>query len=118
MINLERNEVSISLAGETRTLRATFTAIRAIERDLGKSIIKVVDDLGLRGDISVTDTATIIYRGLQGYGDTRLTLDQVGNALVQEGFTEKAASAAEFLRVALMGVSTVGKQTEVMEANA
>lgn len=113
VVTLERNEVSIELAGKPRVMRATFGAIRAIERDVGKSLVKVVDDLGLRGDISVSDTVTVIFYGLQAYGgDTRMTLDEVGNAVVAEGFTQKAAAAAEFLRVALMGVSTPGKPQE------
>ncbi|WP_342150232.1 GTA-gp10 family protein [Methylorubrum sp. SB2] len=112
MENLQRNELRIELAGETRTLRASFTAIRAIETALGKSLVKIVDDLSLRGDISVTDTAVIIFHGLKGYDDTRLTIDQVGEAIVGEPFRDMAAAAAHFLSIALKGAPGVGKPEE------
>jgi hypothetical protein len=40
-----RNEVQIELAGETRTMRATFAAIRGIEADTGRSIIATINRL-------------------------------------------------------------------------
>ncbi|MBR2691777.1 MAG: gene transfer agent family protein [Aquamicrobium sp.] len=105
MADLLRNEVEIELAGQTRTMRASFSAIRAIEKELGKSLVRLINDIGASGDFSVTDAVTIIHHGLRGYNDTRLTLDQIGDAVVVEGFQSKATAAAEFLKVALMGAS-------------
>lgn len=102
-----RNEVKITLAGEERTMRATFAAIRSIEGAMGKSMIAVINQFG-GGDISVTDAATIIHHGLRGHGDTRLTLDQVGEAIVEAGLNNVSLPIVEFVSRALGGVS-VGK---------
>lgn len=103
-----RNEVKVTLACQERTMRATFSAIRAIEAALGKSIIAIIGQAG-NGDVSMTDTATIIHHGLRGYDDTRLTLEQVGNACMETGFSTASMAAVEFLGLALRGVSP-GKQ--------
>ncbi|MBY5698398.1 GTA-gp10 family protein [Rhizobium leguminosarum] len=105
-----RNEVKITLAGEERTMRATFSAIRGIEASLGKSIIAIISQSG-NGDLSITDAVTIIHYGLRGYDDKRLSLDQVGDAVMDVGFSAVSLAAIQFLSVALGGVS-VGKPQE------
>lgn len=99
-----RNEVEIELAGEPRVMRATFSAIRAIEKDTGKGIVGIIQEAA-GGRLSVTDIATIIYRGLGGNGDTRLTYEQVGDAVVANGIEKPSVAAVEFLMQALNGAS-------------
>lgn len=113
-VDPKRNEVTLQLAGETRTLRATFEAIRCIERDLGKSIVAAVGDLGA-GDVSMTATAAIIFHGLVGADDKRLTIQEVGNAIIGEPFKDASYAAAQFLQVALVGPS-LGKPEEMAAA--
>lgn len=105
-----RNEVKITLAGEERTMRASFHAIRGIEAALSKSIIAIISQSG-NGDLSMTDAVTIIHHGLRGYDDKRLTFDQVGDAVMEAGFSTASLAAIQFLSVALTGVS-VGKPLE------
>ncbi|MBZ9674554.1 GTA-gp10 family protein [Mesorhizobium sp. ES1-1] len=108
MANTLRNEVKIILAGEERTMRATFTAIRAIEKDVGKSIMALINQLGQQGDLSVTDAAVVIHNGLRGHDDNRLTLPEVGAAILEAGLTNVSMAVVEFVSMALNGVS-VGK---------
>lgn len=105
-----RNEVSITLAGEERTMRATFEAIRNIERALNLSIVKLIARVS-QADMGLTDTATIIYFGLRGHDDTRLTLDQVGEAVMEVGLTSMIKPVMEFIMKSMGGVK-VGKPEE------
>lgn len=103
MADIQRNEVSIELAGETRVMRATFGAIRAIERDLG-NVLTLIDKI-TRGDIGVDQSARVIFHGLHGYDDKRLSLDEVGEAVVQAGLGQVMKPVIDFLTKAMEGVS-------------
>lgn len=109
MTNPLRNEVAITLAGKERTMRADFGAIVAIERDTRRSMLQHQ----LRGDISVTDMATIILRGLEAAGDKSLSLDQIGNAILDAGMSSEAIykPVIEFIDKSTAGFS-VGKPEE------
>jgi len=109
-----RNEVTITLAGEERTLRASFTAIAAIEKALGKSMMAVINKVA-SGDLAVTEAAVIIFHGLRGFDDTRLTYEQVGEAVVTAGVTKVSLPVVEFVNIALSGVE-VGKPEEPVAA--
>lgn len=115
MTDAMTNSVDIELDGQNRTMRASFAAIRGIEKDLGKSIISVVNNLGLNADLSITDAATIIYHGLRGNADTRMSLEQVGEAILKEGFNSSSLKVVSFLSVALNGVQ-MGKPEAQVEA--
>jgi hypothetical protein len=110
MENTLRNEVSITLAGEERIMRATFTAIVAIEKALGKSMTAIINQVAA-GDISITDSALIVYHGLRGNQDTRMSFEQVGEALVEAGMAAVSLPVVEFVSRSLSGVS-VGKPEE------
>jgi hypothetical protein len=99
-----RNEVSIQLGGEARTMRATFAALRGIERDLGMNIVPLLFKIG-DADVGVNQAAVVIFHGLKGYGDTRLTLDEVGEAVLAEGLSNLMLPVTEFLKKALDGAS-------------
>ncbi|WP_197027136.1 GTA-gp10 family protein [Methylopila sp. 73B] len=101
-----RNEVSIELAGETRTMRASFAAIRNIERDLG-NILPLIDKIG-QGNVGVDQCATIIFYGLKGFDDHRLTKDAVGEAVMDRGLSAVMPAVVEFVTGTLKGVA-VGK---------
>ncbi len=102
-----RNEVTITLAGEERTMRATFAAMRGIEQALGQSVISLMSKIGNR-DMGIGDTATIIFWGLKGFGDTRLTFEQIGDAVMEAGLIPLALPVMEFIGKSMNGVS-VGK---------
>lgn len=102
------NEVKIDLAGETRTMRASFSALIEIERDLKKSLIALINQAAESGDIGVTEAAVIVHHGLRGYQDARLTYAQVGEAIMEAGLPNILGAVMEFLGKALNGV-TMGK---------
>jgi hypothetical protein len=100
-----RNEVEITLKGEVRVMRATFGAIRAIERDLKINIIPLIMKLS---DLGLEQAAVIVFHGLKGYGDTSLTLEEVGEAIMDAGLDNVLDPIVDFLANTLKGVS-VGK---------
>jgi len=104
MSNDLRNEFSIELGGETRSMRATFEALRGIERDLKTNLIPLIDRFG-RGDVGVEMTAVIIYHGLQGFGDSRLSLNEVGKHVMEDGLSKLMEPVVRFLGQAMGGVS-------------
>ncbi|WP_322884175.1 GTA-gp10 family protein [Sinorhizobium medicae] len=107
-----RNEVAITLAGKERVLRADFTAIRAIERDTSRSMI----ELQARGILSVTEMAKVIFHGLQASGDKELTVEQVGNAILEKGYASPAVMdpIVSFLNGSMAGFS-LGKSEEATD---
>jgi hypothetical protein len=102
-----RNEVKISLAGEERTMRASFEVIVAIESATGKSMTALINQIA-NGDMSVTEAATIVHHGLRGFDDRRLSYQEVGNAVVEAGLGNVSIPIVEFVSKSLNGVS-VGK---------
>jgi hypothetical protein len=116
-MNNSRGEVLIQLAGEERTMRPTFEAIAAIERDLKINSLPLLKKFAA-GDVGVRESATIVYHGLRGFGDTRLSLAEVGDAIIMQGLNEMALAISEFLIASLEGVNSLGKRkAETKETN-
>ena len=107
-----RGEIKIQLAGEERIMRPTFEAISKIERDLSINTLPLLKKMST-GDIGLHAAAVVIYHGLRGYDDTRLTLTEVGDAVIMQGLNELGVSISEFLITALEGVKNLGKNVEV-----
>lgn len=105
-----RNEVAVTLDGSEYTLRATFAAIRGIERDLRTNLVPLIEKVG-RGDVGLEQASIIIFHGLRGYGDESLNLDQVGELVLKTGLGEVMLPAVNFLSVAMRGAS-LGKPRE------
>lgn len=105
-----RNEVKITLAGEERTMRATFEEMCEIEQRLGKSVVALMGRIANR-DFGVFETATVIFHGLRGHGDTRLSFPEVGAAVMEAGIVPLASPVMEFIGVSMKGVK-VGKSEE------
>lgn len=88
-------------------MRASFEAMCAIERALGQSTIALMNRIGNR-DFGVTETATVIFHGLKGFGDTRLDFQKVGEAVMEVGIVPLAVTVMEFIGKSMNGVK-VGK---------
>lgn len=97
-----RNEVKIILDGKDYTMRATFACIRAIESDLRKSIIEVTANAER---LSVTECVTVIFHGIRGAGNDQIQLEDIGEAVIQEGYAKSFPAVAEFLVQVMSGVS-------------
>lgn len=98
------NETTIELDGEQRIMRASFTAIMNIERALGKSMTAIITKIA-NGDLAITEAAHIIYHGLRGNDDKRLSFEQVGEAIMERGLSEISMPVVEFVSASLNGVS-------------
>ena len=107
MSNDLRNEIKLTLAGEERTMRATFEEMCAIEQKLGKSVVALMSRIANR-DFGVFETATVIFHGLRGFGDTRLSFAEVGAAVMEAGVVPLASPVMEFIGTSMKGVK-VGK---------
>ena len=105
-----RNEMNITLNGAEYTMRATFGAIRGIERDLRTNLVPLIEKLAC-SDIGVEQMSVIIFHGLRGYDDTSMGLEEVGEAVVKGGIASVAVAVSRFLSLAMSGVS-LGKSAE------
>lgn len=103
MPNEQRNEVEIELLGQTRTLRATFGAIRAIESQLKTNLVPLIVKY-TRGDFGLADTACIIFNGLRAADEKSPSLEEVGEAILQEGLDSASVATVEFLSLTMKGV--------------
>ncbi|MDN3273394.1 GTA-gp10 family protein [Frankia sp. RB7] len=97
-----RNEVEITLAGKVRTMRATFEALQSIEARLG-NLTRIIQQV-VSGDVGITLCATVTYYGLAGFGDTRLTYEEVGKAVMDMGLGKAMKPVTDFLMIAMAGV--------------
>jgi hypothetical protein len=96
-------EIKIKIGGKERKLRLSFASVLGIERDLGKDIIPLAQDISI-GKIGINSLATIIYYGLKGSNDF-MELEEIGNEILKEGLLKHTKTVAEFLTEALMGSS-------------
>lgn len=115
MIN---GEFTLDLAGKERVLKCNFRAIEALEtRELKKGMIKTLAEIS-NGDIYFTDVVKIIYVGLAASKDTRLSEQEIGEAVLSEGkFGEAVKVCVEFLTYAITGGKGVESQSPLQKAN-
>lgn len=111
-----RNEISIDLAGETRTMRATFKTMRAIERDCKQSILAMVTQRFAQGEFGIDQAAYVIHHGLLGNEDERLSFDEVGEEIMKVGLSDIGMKVLDFLSLALEGTSLGKSELRQMAA--
>lgn len=99
-----RNEVQIDLGdGAPYTLRATFETIANLERDLNTNIIPLIRKFATQ-DIGLMQAALIVYHGLSGFGDTRLSVNQIGEKIMKVGLSSIQVKLINFLGIAMRGI--------------
>lgn len=103
------NSVTIILAGQERTLKATFKAMREIERVLQRPWASL-GNMVVSGTMGVTEMATIIHQGLLGFNDTRLSFDEVGEAVVAEGIQTLLDPVTSFILIGFRGAKVATAQ--------
>jgi hypothetical protein len=99
------NEVTISIGGKDRILKATFQNLMDIEKSLGCSVMKFIEPLIKEGKLQPTfeQAANIIFYGLNGNHENRLELRSVQNELAEKGISTYIGVIAEFLAGCLTG---------------
>ena len=99
-----RNEVEITLNGKPRIMRPTFKTICDIERDIGIKFLPLVFEKAAKADIGMNDAAIIVFHGLKGNKDTRMSFEEVGEALFEGGVDSYLIPVTEFLTMSLRGI--------------
>lgn len=105
MANKYRGEVTLKLQDKEYILAPTYTAIAEIEDQLDLSITKLISQLATNPKIKTV--ATIIYAGIQAYNETEVTVPQIGQMLVAEGYLDVLNRSGDpiinFLMICLTG---------------
>jgi hypothetical protein len=97
--NPHRGEVSLTLGGRTLSLRPSFAALVAIERDTGLGLMQLAYRLGCG---SVEHLPTIIREGARAVGETIETAE-IEAAIEAEGSLPALHAAGALLANALGG---------------
>jgi hypothetical protein len=114
--NPERGEHAITLAGKTYVLRPSFTAVRAIEAETGKSLI-TLSRLGNLGDLSLDQVGIVashlIRAGATDELDKMVSAERIAELAYEEGLPHVMAR----LTLLLVDAATGGR-TATGEAKA
>ena len=98
-----RGEFSIELDGQARTLKANFDAIERLEGGLfNKPIVEKLYEAG-QGRVAFRDVVTLIDIGLQANKDTRLSRNQIGEAVLKAGMANYIKVYIEYLTYCING---------------
>lgn len=95
-----RNESTITLAGQERTMRADFQAIRGIESELKTDFVPLAMQMA-QSRVGLNHLVVIIANGLKGNGDTRLSREEIGEAIMQRGILKVTREVNDFMSIAL-----------------
>lgn len=97
-------EFIVTLDGKERTIKATFGAVEKLEGGLlGKTIFEALND-AMNGRVRYADVISVIMVGLEAFNrDTRMTREEIGNAVFAVGLTDFLATHIEFLTYCLTG---------------
>jgi len=103
--NSLKGEVEIRLGGERYVLRPSFTAIMAIEAELGGVV--PLARRAAKGDFGLRDLTVIVREGLNAHalaaGGKQLDADRVGAMILTEGVAHVAGPVRDFLTAVLSG---------------
>ena len=97
--NPVRGEAELTIDGQPRLLRPTFTALVAAEEELGP-LFALVERAG-DGQLKLSEMATLFWHCLAERG--ALTRDQVGEAVMAQGLAASAKPLRSLLGAILKG---------------
>lgn len=98
-----RGEFKIQLAGQERTLKASFGAIETLETRLLKRGIMQALSEGMANQGTFTDIVAVIHTGLVAAKDTRMSMQEVGDAIMQAGLINFIEVYVEYLTYCITG---------------
>jgi hypothetical protein len=110
-------EFKIMLAGKEKTLKATFGAVEKLENELfRRTVFEVLSD-AMTGKFAYRDVISVIQVGLEAArNDTRMTRQEIGEAVFADGLNEFAPVVAEYLAYCLTGGKKQGANKASGEA--
>ena len=102
-------EFKVILGGKERTLKATFGAIEKLEGGmLPKSIMETLQSV-MAGKVTFNDVVSVFMVGIEAFNnDTRMTRQQVGEAIFADGLVHHAKTYMEYLTYCITG----GKESD------
>jgi hypothetical protein len=109
--NPHRGEVSLKLGAREVTLRPTFAALVAIERETGMGLIQLVSRIRAG---SIAHLPAVIREGASA-ADQEVTPDEVERAIIAQGAFPIIEAANRFLTSAVTGGSSE-KNADTAEA--
>lgn len=96
-------EFKINIAGQDRVMKANFACIEALETQiLHKGMFETLTD-AIQNRAKFTDIAAVIHAGLAANKDTRLSRQEVGQALLEGGLVKYMEVYIEFLTYCITG---------------
>jgi hypothetical protein len=101
MANRLRGETDISLNGKSYRLRPTFAAIMEIEDRLGGVVPLAAR--AAKGDFGLRDLAVVIWATLNAVEDQRMSLEEVGAAVLGRGLAAVTPAVRDVLMQILGG---------------
>ena len=111
MSNPNRNEFECTLGGEALKLHASFNNLCDMEEKAGASLQALA---GLASDpkkgLTMRQLAAIVSAGTGG----KLTVEQAGELIAIDGFTDGAPKVYEFLNVCFSGAGTGSKKKQTL----
>lgn len=112
MANAIRGELNIELGGSTYKTKLNLNSIMVLERNLGRSLIKVTQSIS-EGDLQLAEMIQVLQTALKGGGNDLSDADT--KKLVWEaGYVDCLTAVGQILTNTLMGdEETEGKQEAV-----
>lgn len=118
MTNPLKNTVTIHICGKDREMRAGWTTMSNVEFAL-KVHWSQLGDIIVGGTYGFNQVATIIDEALRGNKDDRLTREQIGEDLVEQGLAKFLPPVIELIGMGFKGTKLVAqgpKSDESLEA--
>lgn len=100
--NPERGELRVRLGGRERLFRVTFDGLVRLEEALGDGILQIARKAA-QGALQVKQIA-LIYHHLMA-DEERMGVQEIGQALVEEGYVTHAPAVTALLNKALVGLA-------------
>lgn len=98
-----RGEFKVQLAGQERTLKASFDAVEQLESGgLSKNIVLTLNDAAV-GNVSMRDMTSLFAIGMKAAGDTRLSRQEIGQAIFEAGFSNFIPVFVDYLVYCITG---------------
>jgi hypothetical protein len=107
MANKYRNEVEVTLNGESYTLRPTFNCIVEIEAAVGCSLMQFLPRF-VAGQMTASQAFAILSAGIKGAGD-KVAADSLQENMAEGGFNDVVVAIDKFLTASTMSGDAIKK---------
>tara|TARA_R100001086_G_C11799179_1_gene248388 strand:+ start:602 stop:940 length:339 start_codon:yes stop_codon:yes gene_type:complete len=107
MANAIRGELDIELNGSKYKTKLSLNSLMVLERELGRSLIKVTQDLQT-GDLPLVDIILILSTALKG-GGQEISDTELKQLVWQAGYVSALGEVAKIITNSIVGDDTEGK---------